>query len=42
MTFTLDTQVAAVLGAAFERSGPPPSQLVGDVAGRRDKREDSR
>ena len=25
MTFTLDAQVAAVLAAAFERSGPPPA-----------------
>jgi hypothetical protein len=25
MTFTLDAQVAAVLAAAFERSGPPGS-----------------
>jgi acetyl esterase/lipase len=35
MTFTLDAQVAAVLAAAFERSGPPPASPVGDVASRR-------
>ena len=35
MTFTLDAQVAAVLAAAFERSCPPPSPPVGDVASRR-------
>ncbi len=35
MTFTLDPQVAAVLAAAFERSGPPPAVPVGDVASRR-------
>jgi len=35
MTFTLDAQVAAVLAAAFERSGPPPAPPVGDVASRR-------
>jgi acetyl esterase/lipase len=35
MTFTLDAQVAAVLAAAFERSGPPPTPPAGDVAGRR-------
>ena len=35
MTFTLDAQVAAVLAAAFERSGPPPALPVGDVASRR-------
>ena len=35
MTFTLDAQVAAVLAAAFERSGPPPASPAGDVASRR-------
>jgi len=35
MTFTLDAQVAAVLAAAFERSGPPPVLPAGDVASRR-------
>ena len=35
MTFTLDAQVAAVLAAAFERSGPPPAPPAGDVASRR-------
>jgi acetyl esterase/lipase len=35
MTFTPDAQVAAVLAAAFERSCPPPSPPVGDVASRR-------
>jgi hypothetical protein len=35
MTFTLDAQVAAVLAAAFERSGLPPAPPVGDVASRR-------
>jgi hypothetical protein len=35
MTFTLDAQVAAVLAAAIERSGLPPSLPVGDVASRR-------
>jgi acetyl esterase/lipase len=35
MTFTLDTQVAAVLTAAVERSGPPRSPPAGDVASRR-------
>ena len=35
MTFTLDAQVAAVLAAAFERSGPPPALPAGDVASRR-------
>jgi hypothetical protein len=34
-TFTLDAEVAAVLAAAIERSGPPPAPLAGDVAGRR-------
>jgi hypothetical protein len=35
MTFTLDAQVAAVLAAAIERSGPPPVLPAGDVASRR-------
>jgi acetyl esterase/lipase len=35
MTFALDAQVAAVLDAAFARSGPPPALPAGDVAGRR-------
>jgi acetyl esterase/lipase len=35
MTFTLDAQVAAVLAAAIERSGPPPAPPAGDVASRR-------
>jgi hypothetical protein len=35
VTFTLGAQVAAVLAAAFERSGPPPASPVGDVASRR-------
>src|SRR2546421_9554287 len=35
MTFTLDPQVAAVLAAAVERSGPPPALPAGDVASRR-------
>ena len=35
MTLTLDAQVAAVLAAAIERSGPPPAPPVGDVASRR-------
>ncbi|HET6192823.1 MAG TPA: alpha/beta hydrolase fold domain-containing protein [Trebonia sp.] len=35
MTFTLDAQVAAVLAAATERSGPPPAPPAGDVASRR-------
>jgi acetyl esterase/lipase len=35
MTFTLDPQVAEVLAAAAERSGPPPTPPVGDVEGRR-------
>ena len=35
MTFALDAQVAAVLAAAFARSGPPPVLPAGDVASRR-------
>jgi hypothetical protein len=35
MTFTLNAEVAAVLAAAIERSGPPPAPPVGDVASRR-------
>jgi len=35
MAFTLDAQVAAVLAAALERSGPPPARPAGDVASRR-------
>jgi acetyl esterase/lipase len=35
MTFTLNAEVAAVLAAATERSGPPPAPPVGDVASRR-------
>ena len=35
MTFTLDAEVAAVLAAAFEDSGPPPAPPAGDVASRR-------
>ncbi len=35
MTFALDAQVAAVLAAAIERSGPPQAPPVGDVASHR-------
>ena len=35
MTFTLNAEVAAVVAAAIERSGPPPAPPVGDVASRR-------
>jgi len=35
MTFTLDAQVAAVLGAAIEKNGLPPALPAGDVASRR-------
>jgi acetyl esterase/lipase len=35
LTFTLDAEVAAVLEAAVEKNGPPPTLPVGDVAGRR-------
>lgn len=35
MTFTLNTEVAAVLAAAIGPSGPPPAPPAGDVAGRR-------
>ena len=35
MTFTLNAEVAAVLAAAIEQNGPPPTAPVGDVASRR-------
>jgi acetyl esterase/lipase len=35
MTFTLDTEVAAVLQAALEKNGPPPAPPAGDVQTRR-------
>ena len=35
MTFTLNAEVAAVLAAVIERSGPPPAPPAGDVASRR-------
>jgi hypothetical protein len=35
MTFTLNAEVAAVLAAAVERSGPPPAPPFGDIASRR-------
>ena len=35
MTFTLDAEVAAVLQAALEKNGPPPTPPAGDVQTRR-------
>lgn len=35
MTFTLDPEVAAVLEAALENNGPPPTPPIGDVQTRR-------
>ena len=35
MTFTLDPEVAAVVGPAIGQNGPPPAPSVGDIAGRR-------
>lgn len=35
MTFTMDAEVAAVLQAALERNGPPPTPSAGDVQTRR-------
>ena len=35
MTFTVDAEVAAVLQAALEKDGPPPTPPVGDVQTRR-------
>ena len=35
MTFTMDAEVAAVLQAALEKNGPPPTPQIGDVQTRR-------
>ena len=35
MTFTMDAEVAAVLQAALEKNGPPPTPQAGDVQTRR-------
>ena len=35
MTFTMDAEVAAVLQAALEKDGPPPTPQIGDVQTRR-------
>lgn len=35
MTFSLDPEVAAVLQAALEKNGPPPTPPAGDVQTRR-------
>ncbi len=35
MTFSVDPEVGAVLAAAFESNGPPPTPPVGDIDGRR-------
>jgi acetyl esterase/lipase len=35
LTFTMDAEVAAVLQAALEKNGPPPTPQIGDVQTRR-------
>src|ERR1039458_9110993 len=35
LTFTMDAEVAAVLQAALEKNGPPPTPQIGDVPTRR-------
>src|SRR3984957_11517145 len=35
MTFSLDPEVAAVLQAALDKNGPPPTPPAGDVQSRR-------
>ena len=35
MTFSMDAEVAAVLQAALEKDGPPPTPPAGDVQTRR-------